>query len=369
MSFMAGRRLPANRGGRGLGFGAMPLHAGCDGAKVQVVGVVHHHVHALRAGHSGVFFIGLGRGCVVFASAVVISRALVNMGGHVYQVAGGWSQHGNAIRIGQRSLRMRRRLHGVDVEVHRPDVVGIAAENAFEGFNDFVGARSGSSIRIPEFPGAQVHEAVGKQRGGIEVVGIFTAQFPHRIGVICVELVVIGMGVGREALRDRRDVVLLDRRSSGAQGFRLIDRIHGDLLVFRVDGEVIVWAHCQRHAPPGHRQVRIDFCRAAKRARRFFMVERIHEAQSLVEKLLGLGALRRDGVVQSAQPVQQGDWLGLGRGVGSGGILCPARAPCDQQGEHNESLHQYLRELRRAAKRRATRRHYPIVVSSMSSCK
>ena len=194
MSFMAGRRLSARRAAEALGFGAMPLHAGCDGAKVEVVGVVHHHVHALRASHGGVVFIGPGRGRIVFARAVVISRALVNMGGHVDEVAGGWSQHGNAIRIGQRPLRMRRRLHRVHVEVHRPDVVGVAAENAFESRDDLVGAWSRSSIRIPEFPGAQVHQAVGEQRGGIEVIGIFTAEFAHCVRVVGVELVVIGMG-------------------------------------------------------------------------------------------------------------------------------------------------------------------------------
>jgi hypothetical protein len=61
--------------------------------------------------------------------------------------------------------------------------------------------------------------------------------------------------------------------------------------------------------------MRIKFCRMAKEARRLFMVERVDQAQSLVEKLLRGWVARRDGVMQGAQTGDQS------HGLGSGGIF------------------------------------------------
>ena len=120
-----------------------------DGAEVEVVRVVHHHVNALRAGRGGIVFVGFCGRRVVLARAVVVAGALVDVGGHVHQVSGRGSQRGDPIRVGQGALRMRRRFHRVNVEMHGADMVGIAAQDTFQRGDDFVGAFGGRAVRVP----------------------------------------------------------------------------------------------------------------------------------------------------------------------------------------------------------------------------
>jgi len=74
--------------GGGLSFSAAALHAGGDGSEVEIVGVVHHGVHALHASGCCVVFVCLGRVHVVLARTVVVAGALVDVSGHVYEMAG-----------------------------------------------------------------------------------------------------------------------------------------------------------------------------------------------------------------------------------------------------------------------------------------
>ena len=74
---------------------------------------------------------------------------------------------------------------------------------------------------------------------------------------------------------------------------------------------VIVRAHSLGDSPIGHRKFRIEFACVLKRARGFVVVERIDEAQSLIEEFLCLRVLGGNGMMKVAQAVYQRDGMNL----------------------------------------------------------
>ena len=113
-----------------------------------------------------------------------------------------------------------------------------------------------------------------------------------------------GFGLGRRVVRvpagQRLDVVALLRRSLRGKRARTPDGVVGGDLALGVNVEVDVRPQRVGDAPVGHRQVRVEVSRALERAHGLVVVEGIDEAQPLVEKLLRLGALRRDRVTERA---------------------------------------------------------------------
>ena len=99
----------------------------------------------------------------------IIPRPGVDVRGHVDEVAGrrrearqAWARHG--------ALGLGRGLGGVDVVVVGADVVGIAGEHPLEHLDDLLGALGGVALFVVELPRAEVHRALGVERGGVEVV-------------------------------------------------------------------------------------------------------------------------------------------------------------------------------------------------------
>src|SRR5439155_13331623 len=76
----------------------------------------------------------------------------------------------------------------------------------------------------PQFPGAQIHGALGVERGGVEVVGVALGEFAHRLLVIESELFLVGLlGVGGVALGESLDVSAFVRRGGVGQGEGFLD--------------------------------------------------------------------------------------------------------------------------------------------------
>jgi hypothetical protein len=76
-----------------------------------------------------------------------------------------------------------------------------------------------------------------------------------------------------------------------AQVDRLLNRFVRLLEAVFAGRIVVVRDHRFRNSPVSHRQLRIEFRRLLKRARRLVMVERVNQAQSLIEKLPALSRL------------------------------------------------------------------------------
>jgi len=55
-------------------------------------------------------------------------------------------------------------------------VIGILLEDGLQGGEDLVGSGSGSAVGIPELPGVEVHEGLGVEGLGVEVVGGTSAR-------------------------------------------------------------------------------------------------------------------------------------------------------------------------------------------------
>ncbi len=68
---------------------------------------------------------------------------------------------------------------------------------------------------MPKSPRVQVHAGLGKQRGGLQIVGELADHLTHRITIILGGLLQIGVRVGREALRHGLNVGLLAGRGFG----------------------------------------------------------------------------------------------------------------------------------------------------------
>ena len=119
----------------------------------------------------------------------------------------------------------------------------------------------------------------------------------------------------------QRDLV---RFRAAGQLLGLLHRGVGRLGLLGVGRQVVVRTQRQGDAPLGHRAVRIDLRRHAKRANRLGVIECVHQPQTLVKVLLRHRIAGCDRVAMVAQVVDQFDErlvLALPRG-------CTARAGC-----------------------------------------
>ena len=131
--------------------------------------VVHHRVHAGDAELVNVVAIHLG-GLLVGAGGLgIIADAHVDVGWHVDEMARSGRDRLQPVGRGQSTLRRRRSLDGVDVVVIGADVVGVAAQHAFQNRDDRLRPLGRFAVQAPQLPWPQVHRALGVQHGGIEI--------------------------------------------------------------------------------------------------------------------------------------------------------------------------------------------------------
>ncbi len=274
---------------------------------MDVVVVVHHGVHALRARRADVGAVHVGGDRVRFLGRNVAAGPHVDVGGHVDEVARGGHEGLEARRRGQRLLRLAGRLDGVDVVMVRSGVLRVPLQDRLEDRDDLDGVFSRLSVGRPELPRVQVHQALGIERGRVEIVGIARGELLHGRGIVAAELRPVGGGrirdvAHRQGLDVRPLVVGRSRRKRKGLfdlGARLLQPVRLRL------GVVVVGAERERHAPVRHRRLRIELGSARKGAVRLLVVEAEEEHDALVEVPLGLCARGPDRVPVGAHSGQQ----------------------------------------------------------------
>ena len=105
------------------------------------------------------------------------------MRGHVNEVAGERHERFEARRARQRVLGPGRRFERVDVVMVGADVKGIAAQHGFENRDERFCALLRLAVVRPELPRVQIHQALGVQRGRVEIVWILARQIAHGVSV------------------------------------------------------------------------------------------------------------------------------------------------------------------------------------------
>ena len=162
-----------------------------------------------------------------------------------------------------------------------------------------------AAARLPVVPRAQVHQRFGVERRDVVVVRELRRDLAHGGGVGRVERHAVGLGVGRIAGREREDQRLLARARLAGERLRVADRRIGGRDRVLLHRHVDVRAEHQCLAPEAHRAIRVEPLRLAERAARLVVIERVGEAEALIEIRLRLRVRRGDLVVDGAEPVPQ----------------------------------------------------------------
>ena len=161
----------------------------------------------------------------------------------------------------------------MNVIVIRARVIRVATQHAFEHRNDLDRTFRGLAVERPEFPRPQVHHAFGVKRGCVEIVWITFYELAHRVLVIDGELRLIGLYVSRITFGERVDVRALVFRRFRRELDRFL-QIAVSLDQCRPVGlHVVIRSERERHAPVGHRELRIEFGCLFERAHGFFVIE------------------------------------------------------------------------------------------------
>ncbi len=254
--------------------------------EVQIMGVVHQWIDALRMSLCEIGFIGAHGGEVGFLTIFVIPYANVDVRGHVDQVSRRWCEARQALGRGQAGFRMRRRLDGVDVEVVRTEMIGIAFQYSLEHGNDLFGSGVRFAVMCVELPRMHVHAALGEESCGVEVVGIALVDLAHRVVIGGLEAIVVRIRLVCVPSGERLDVIALVWRAPRGKGQRLLHCFVRTLFPVAVDGQIVIRAKHQSDAPVGHGHFRIEFGGPAEALLRLIMVEAVVERQSLLEQTL-----------------------------------------------------------------------------------
>jgi hypothetical protein len=208
--------------------------------------------------------------------------------------------------LGSAFLGMSRGLDGVDVEVVRAGMVGIAREHGLEKLHDLRCSRVGLEVQRPELPGAQVHERFRVERRGVEIVGVALVDLAHGRRVREVEIAGLGIRIVRVAFREGGDEVALARRHALDEIRRLADRDARLLELVGQTWDVDVGTERVGDAPPGHRALPIEPRRLGEGGLRLLEVEPVAETDPLIEVLLCAGHVRRDREVVAAEIGEEG---------------------------------------------------------------
>ena len=237
---------------------------------MDVVVVVHDGVHPLRSGLADVRAVHFGGDGVGLLRRDVVARADVDVRGHVHEVAGRRHERLQPLGRGKRALGALRGFGGVDVEVVRARMVGVALQDRLEHGDDLDGVRSRLAGGRPELPRRQVHQALGVESRGVEVVRIARGERLHGRRVVARDLRLVGIGrVGDVANRERLDVGALVLRPARREGQGLLDlgpRLQEPLVDRR--RVVVVRSQHERHAPARHGGLRVELGGPARRSDR-----------------------------------------------------------------------------------------------------
>jgi hypothetical protein len=129
--------------------GSVARHLGRRQHEMDVGRVVPEAIHAHgRIGRRQIFFIHPDRRLVVGQRVKIAPDPVVDVARHVHEVAGAGNGPPQPVRIGLGALRPVRRLHRVDVIVHRARMARVAGQHAFERRHDGAAGRHVNAGKI-----------------------------------------------------------------------------------------------------------------------------------------------------------------------------------------------------------------------------
>ena len=295
-----------------LRFGVTPVHGRGISEEMEIVAVVHQRVDAGR--HAGDFHgvsIHLRRVGIALDRGGVVSRAGVDVSGHVNQMAGPRDQGLQPLSGGERPFGTSRSLHRVDVVMVGARVHGIPLEHRFQHGDDLFGPLRRISVVIVELPGAEIHHRLGIKRRCIEILGVTPHHLAHGPGIVLGQLGLVGLGLVGVALRQRLHEILLARGRLRRDGERLLGRTVGLPLPLRIHRQVVIGTQRVGDPPQRHGRLGIQLRGLLEGTDRLVVVEAVYQGQALVEQPLGLRTLRGDRAVVGTEARQES------------GILCP----------------------------------------------
>ena len=141
------------------------------------------------------------------------AAANIDVRRHVHVVREAGLQVAQAIRRGDRALRMRRSFDRVNVKMIRERMFRIHLQHGVECRENFIGAGIWLAFGRPLIPRAQIHHRFREKHADILVVRIFLPDLAHRIGISLIERrAIFRLRIG-VTMAERFDQVALDRRS------------------------------------------------------------------------------------------------------------------------------------------------------------
>ena len=167
--------------------------------------------------------------------------------------------------------------------MERARVVRVRAQHPFQGLEDLRGLGLHAAVGLPQVPRPEVHERVGEQRGGVEVVGEAPRHLAHGVGVRAVQLRALCRGRIGVPLREGLDRRPLAVRGGTGQDHGPLDGREGSSLPIGVGRAVVVRSLAERDAPVAHRAGRVETRRLQERGLRLQVIEGVDEPQPLVE--------------------------------------------------------------------------------------
>ena len=308
------------------------LHAGRLPDEVDVVRIVEPPVDGARLPLGEVRLVGLDRANVGLDGVLVATDAPVDVGRHVDEMACPGHERRQSIRRHLTPPGIGAAFDGVDVQVERARMGRIRSHHPLQGREDLRGLWLHAAVRLPQVPRPEVHEGVGEERGGVEVVGKAQRHLAHRVRVRAVERRALGARCRRVALRERLDGCPLPRRHPVRPSQGLLDRRVGRLFPLGVGRAVVVRPLREGDAPVAHRARRIEARRLAERGLAFDVVEGVDEPQALIEVRLGLGRAGGDALVVAPEALEDHRRRGRGwPGVTVGARLARAARERDRE--------------------------------------
>ena len=270
--------------------------------EVQVVRVVADGIQPLRLTLGKIVLVSGDRPHVGFRGIGVASDADVDVRGHMDHVSCGWHQRAETIGARCCPVGIGRSLEQVNVVVQCTCVVRLSRNDGFEHGEDARRLGLGSAVLLPVVPRHRVHLRIREECLNVRIIFKTVGGLLHRSGVGAVEGGAIAFAVSGVSQRQRLDECLLAGGRATGQCARLPDGGVGLPTVFLRHRRIEVGTKRDRPSPVRHRKTGIQPRRFAKRANRLGVVERIQQAQPLIEEALRLGHRGRDRHVQCPQP-------------------------------------------------------------------
>ena len=237
-----------------------------------------------RGGRRQISFIDRHRGLVVRKRVEIPADPIVDVARHVHEVACAGEGAAQPVGMGLGAFRPVRRLHGVNVVVNRAGMVRILGEHALQCGHD------GDALRVrlapaglPVVPWAEIHDGLGVENRDFVVLREFRGDLAHGPGIRGIQRLAVRPWVLRVARRDRRNQRLLARACLGGERPRLLCRGKGGRHGLVLHRQIDVGAEHECLAPEAHGARRVELLRLAKGTLRLAVIERVGQAQALVE--------------------------------------------------------------------------------------